>query len=483
MSRFLKQVINGIVSGKIDLQVCKIDKNRLRDVQMHPKSSASPSEVIFANLIDYTSSGDQFKFPISMKIWLDVTGVPCWYLKQINYDSTDVEGLKYELDVYKNIINKIISSDESPNFIPFIGYGECLLQDICKHIGKNNCKRLMDDLDKYYYLIMKKYPQTRLCIMMTYRPPDSKSLNKMLQPNAKSLEKLDEIGNKFQNDEENLEFDRIEKLNDVFDQTIRKKINDGINNKIHRLRKKYRKIEDDFYRQHFSKIWNTQTGKEILFQIVYSLAVMDKYRLVHHDLHIGNILIRKYKNLFKRVYEINGKKYLIQTRYQPYIFDWDLAYSEELGDNMKLSTHEYKKNNIRNKYDNRFDLYVIFCILLFTGIGQKYNNDISKLKEQSRMLRINKEIYEKIGKKNGTIGRDELELMGLEGEKAMIQITKDENNKGYYLVKFLGFHCRPTFEDKNLPTAKELLNTEYFDTLIIDDIPNNIKSFYHIKEK
>jgi hypothetical protein len=71
----------------------------------------------------------------------------------------------------------------------------------------------------------------------------------------------------------------------------------------------------------------------VLFQITYALWTMELRKLLHWDLHVGNILVQKTRA--RRVsYLIENTNVSFDALYTAYIFDFDQAFVETLGPNM-----------------------------------------------------------------------------------------------------------------------------------------------------
>jgi hypothetical protein len=70
----------------------------------------------------------------------------------------------------------------------------------------------------------------------------------------------------------------------------------------------------------------------VVFQLIVTLWVMDLRKMVHYDLHTGNVLIEKIRP--KRYgYVLNGKEYKVNTIYLVRVFDFDRSYVVNLGCN------------------------------------------------------------------------------------------------------------------------------------------------------
>jgi len=130
--------------------------------------------------------------------------------------------------------------------------------------------------------------------------------------------------------------------------------------------------------------FSTASQAKILFQIIYSLEVMQRFRIVHNDFHAANVLIARFDTEIELGFEISEtQRFQFKTKYIPYLFDWDFAFVEKLGPNPKIkgftSLYRYAFNN---NFSSRRDLYTFFCTLQFGGdIGKKFGTVLSLAKE------------------------------------------------------------------------------------------------------
>jgi len=110
----------------------------------------------------------------------------------------------------------------------------------------------------------------------------------------------------------------------------------------------------------------------VLFQIIYALYIMQLYRIMHNDLHLDNILIVEYLEIQRLYFSIGDKNFSIESKYIPYIFDWDLSYCEYLGQNLYLEKNFFLCSVFRacNKFTKGFDLYKLLCEM-FGSLGNK----------------------------------------------------------------------------------------------------------------
>lgn len=149
------------------------------------------------------------------------------------------------------------------------------------------------------------------------------------------------------------------------------------------------------------------TWKNIVFQLVYTLAVLQHYyKFMHNDFHYGNILI---DNTIKPggyfVYEINGVQYYLPNKgIIPKIWDLEfaMAYSDKVKDGYPnkfiIGPHQYDKKqhktiveneeevakeyNVPYNYNEVYDLHYVLTSLLDLYISQEVFDWIIKLYPQ-----------------------------------------------------------------------------------------------------
>jgi hypothetical protein len=149
------------------------------------------------------------------------------------------------------------------------------------------------------------------------------------------------------------------------------------------------------------------TWRNIIFQLIYTLAVLQHYyKLMHNDFHYGNILI---DNTITPggyfVYEINNEKYYLpNTGISPKI--WDLEFAMSYTDKIKdaypnkfiIGPHRYDRKqhktiveneeevaqdyNVPYNYNQVYDLHYVLTSLLDLYISQEIFDWIIKLYPQ-----------------------------------------------------------------------------------------------------
>jgi hypothetical protein len=117
---------------------------------------------------------------------------------------------------------------------------------------------------------------------------------------------------------------------------------------------------------------------KIYFQIATALYSLYKNGIVHNDLHTGNVFVRKIKpKVF--VYNIDGKKYTIESEYEALIFDFDRGY-------LKANNNPYLDNYLKeygqiNELSDKRDILKVYQYYYqyYTDIAQKIFDDIFKV--------------------------------------------------------------------------------------------------------
>lgn len=121
----------------------------------------------------------------------------------------------------------------------------------------------------------------------------------------------------------------------------------------------------DVYDYIQNKNGSTETKiKNLLFQILYNLYLMQEIKLSHYDMHMGNIALELdtsklgtlhthdvcYKLKGGTIYKINVKNFLIK------LFDWDMGYHKSIGKNNSLDGNLCEDYKRCNKYTRGWDV-------------------------------------------------------------------------------------------------------------------------------
>ena len=118
--------------------------------------------------------------------------------------------------------------------------------------------------------------------------------------------------------------------------------------------------------------------KSIIFQIVYTLYLLEQVRVAHNDLHLDNILIQTLSEPTILTYKISPEKTVsFKTKYVIRFFDWDRAHVDAIGDNPLLDLDWNIELNTINRFEANRDFYQIVCLLKTSPQGYRDGiNDI-----------------------------------------------------------------------------------------------------------
>lgn len=422
-----KEVLEGIARGEYKIDLCMSNYNmyqcELSVLKFLPKETSSPSVQIFSELVLKTIKGSK-DLPVFLKLFPQKSAKA--------QDQIDLDGLKYEIEVYKKIVDRIILQDISPNFIAYIASACCY--DKPSFLSRGQLQTLSLDFRRDH------------CVLITERAGNGKQFG------------FDSIL-------------RVDSLKNVYDKLLRDNIN------------------------------RVDIGP-LLFQIYNALEVMHRFRINHNDLHTGNILVMELPKKISLGFEVDSVLYKIQTKYIPYIFDWDIGYCELLGDNPKISGYQFI--DYTNQYTPRRDLYILLCYLnnnekelgirsgfinidLFPIVFDKERRESFPITPvQVKTIRSYIPVYfQENGNPVYKLGKRQAEeifgkKIGRQNTKNLntitIEITKD-NNGQYYAGLVTGFECRPTSMHSLFPTPLKLL--EKMDRFKVDSIkPNSVHKIY-----
>jgi hypothetical protein len=113
--------------------------------------------------------------------------------------------------------------------------------------------------------------------------------------------------------------------------------------------------------------------KSLLWQIVFTLAVLTQHQIQHNDLHYGNILVDQKPVESSITYSLptTGQKYKVDVgKYgKVLLFDWDFSYSAASGHNVSLDNYYCQQSGICNSVNPRFDLFTILYYIESTDVA------------------------------------------------------------------------------------------------------------------
>lgn len=101
----------------------------------------------------------------------------------------------------------------------------------------------------------------------------------------------------------------------------------------------------------------------VMFQLLYALSILEEHKIMHNDMHIGNIRLDYLKKPVNLCFTINNVKYQFTTNYILYLYDWDYSYCKEVGDNLKLNPNLRDMFAISNAFVPCSDLHCVMNTL------------------------------------------------------------------------------------------------------------------------
>ena len=148
----------------------------------------------------------------------------------------------------------------------------------------------------------------------------------------------------------------------------------------------------------------------IIFQLIYALFILNyEWKIIHNDLHFGNIQIKKLDKSRDIIIKFNSIQYNFKTNYQMGIYDYDRSFIEGIPNNYISLNNPNKIDNVGGFenaqidkdlnqsfiYDNksvlyRDLLYVLIQIFLF------YRNLLNPLKNLPDFIPTIKNIATKV---------------------------------------------------------------------------------------
>ena len=246
-------------------------------------------------------------------------------------------GLKYEMNIYKYIINNIMKYKICPNFVKYLASGEeCLLNDLLTILHGN----LYDPLE----------------IRLLSREECSKNLIRNLFFIVKQKENRPSI-------QSNVAIHILRPI-DFNIKSYNMLLLENMEDKI--TLNRWMQVNS----RNYLEFWN------ILFQIAVACHVMSLSKLVHNDLHSGNIFIKDLGVESTFIYNIDYNEIVIKTRYQPLIYDFDRGYAEKFGNNEILDN--CGRNSQCNIFIQNKDIVKVLCYV-YKYVENTIKNEILEL--------------------------------------------------------------------------------------------------------
>ena len=296
-----------------DLSACEIH-NCVDKVQGLASNSASPSDTWVLSFKDGTKYEDT---PIEqgfLKFFIEPEGVNTLYY------ADPLNALKYEMEIYRDVIRPLVDRKICPNFIRYLANGEDCTYDSLFEILKghthasNNPSVKLSDEDLANNLAVNIW---HVATMSGGRP----SINNKCKIMNKQSEPL------------------VKKLKFAF------LVNEAVSSDTRTFRDWFRQVSSS-QRELLPSEWS------VIFQIMIACYAMSLTKTVHNDLHDSNIWVQPYDKPLK--YVIGSEKgtygYNVDVGEKVMIYDFDRAYSVRVGENPILKNPGIQKNSQTNEY-------------------------------------------------------------------------------------------------------------------------------------
>ena len=268
---------------KVSPNVCHVfDDDEFKDIKVKSKTSASDSEVLFAT---YVKASSKKTANVAMKVWLSFDE-----LSSKEIDSFQKNKAKMSDKELRDSLSGTLSYLD---FLRGLTYETKLYKFISENIIAHN---LSPNFIPY----------------LAFGSCDLKILNEKMQKTLGLNEQLTKFFKPLQ------VFPKL-KLNILITGTHRgnlMSLTDVLN-------------EDDY-----DILFPPLTDEDrmaIIFQCLYTLLLLEHFKINHNDLHLGNILVQKLSSPVCLQFKIGEKKVSFTTMYEPKFYDWDRGFHESLG--------------------------------------------------------------------------------------------------------------------------------------------------------
>jgi hypothetical protein len=329
---------------------CSDITNKINNLLYIPCDSASKSFYYLIGLKPGTQSIEQeevinnafLKFSLTSNI--RDPSIPSNIIDNLN--RTALKGMEYEINLYRVISEYIIRNNICDSFVKMIAYTRNCSKQNMSNIFRNimNSRLSQEDSLRYLSYLTKLLSGNGTVLKFNEFKSSRRDfdesrllLNSQSQPDSN-------YGYCFLITESM-------KDNKTLLKTMQNQIGEIVDNDLFRYSYTTRSIQfsDDFY--------------NILFQISYAFKILDKFRIIHNDIHPGNIWIKNNNRPIIRRYIVknNGidETCDLTSNKEALIYDFDRGYMESLGRNEVLTYREsgYSQSNefVRGK-----DLLKIF---------------------------------------------------------------------------------------------------------------------------
>lgn len=278
-------------------------------------------------------------------------------------------GMNYETKLYSDVIHPLIVNHICPNFVKFLASGDtCNKSDLLKNlIDKTQNDKLKGTLTEYEIKenlnrnISWVYwqAQGRPSIGDIHNPNEYSSWEEYLAVNFNATHEPE-----YPASENNLEVIWAMPFGGKFNFFLTEAATDSIDLKtwIQQAKAGNNLSNSDFI--------------QILFQIVYACYAMSLSKMVHNDLHYGNIWVKNLGEEKEVIYVIQNGTYTMKTRWKVMIYDFDFSHCEWKGKNEKVERDWVAQYNIA-EYSDQSKIKDVAKIFAFIHSSISDDKDLS----------------------------------------------------------------------------------------------------------
>lgn len=311
----LNKIFDLFSKSKLFPDVCTVfDGDNVKDIEVKKKTSASDSEVLFATFVKLSAKKNA---NVAMKVWIS--------LDQLS---------QREMDTFHRNKYKIADTDFVASISDTLNYLDLL--------------RGLTYEAKLYKFITENIISQNL----------SPNFIPFLAFGSCNLERLQEKMTKL------LDPDDFQRLSKKIFKPIQVFKNLKLNilitgTKVGAMASLQDLLKEDSITSHVSP----SDRAAIIFQCLYSLLLLEHFKIGHNDLHMNNILVQKLDKPTCLKFKIGDKSVAFLTNYEPKFYDWDRGFLESLGTNPALNEIFSVESHSKNTFSQNRDYYQFVCSL------------------------------------------------------------------------------------------------------------------------
>lgn len=355
----------------------------MRFVQKLPKETKSPSNIYV------TEENSIFKMYLLPTAEFNTLyrnfGYPD---KEIDYYVRIVNGLVYESNIYAEVIDKIVNHNISPNFLVPLDWYEHNQKLVHFLIETNDV--VIPDSDRFQ--VNNGHDLTNYCLSepITFEKMAAlrrvfKELALLSVPPIKKINSIFKEITELMNSQTTYSFlgneSLVADIVNILALTDELRVVGSLTERIPQSMK----LGNLFLNLARNRNDDIHETKNILFQLIAGLYVMNAIGLQHNDLHLNNIMVKvlpqpiKLQYSFQYMYQDRRveRKYIMETIFIVKFFDWDIAYAGQglmtsMQFNPKIESDFFRKTGVLNRVIPFFDVYTLSCML--NNLVNKYPN-------------------------------------------------------------------------------------------------------------